>query len=196
MGEIGPGLVHPQVYPPSEDSRLLLAAALREVRPGDRVLEIGTGSGYITAHLAGQCRSLLATDVSPHAVRQARKSGIEVVRTDLFAGICGKFDLIIFNPPYLPTAPHERIDDWLEHALDGGAAGRSVIERFVRGAGRVLTAGGRILLLCSSLTGIGEVRETFARQGFICFVVGELALEDELLVVLRAVPDLCHLPAR
>lgn len=189
MGEIGG---HPQVYPPSEDSRLLLAAALDEVKPGDRVLEIGTGSGYIAAHLAGRCRSLLATDINPYAVRQARDAGIEVVRTDLFAGICGTFDLVIFNPPYLPTTPDERIDDWMERALDGGISGRSVIERFVGGARRILTPGGRVLLLCSTLTGLGEVREALARHGFICFVVDELALEGERLMVLRASHDLCR----
>ncbi len=38
--------------------------------------------------------------------------------------------LFCFNPPYLPTQPEERINDWLEHALDGGLNGRVVIERF------------------------------------------------------------------
>jgi len=42
----------------------------------------------------------------------------------LFSGLSGPFDLIIFNPPYLPTLPRERIDDWLEYALDGGPTGR------------------------------------------------------------------------
>ena len=42
----------------------------------------------------------------------------------------GLFDLIVFNPPYLPTQPEERIDDWLEYALDGGVDGRAVITRF------------------------------------------------------------------
>ena len=96
----------------------------------------------------------MATDINPHAVLCAHKAGIDVVRTDLFTGIRGPFDLVLFNPPYLPTQPEERMDDWLEYALDGGESGRAVIERFARNVGDVLAPGGRILLLISSLTGL------------------------------------------
>ncbi|HOD85454.1 MAG TPA: methyltransferase, partial [Methanoculleus sp.] len=132
-----------QVYTPAEDSFLLLRAALREVRPDDRVLEVGAGSGYIAAGLLGRAARVVATDINPHAAASARARGVEVVRTDLAAGISGPFDLILFNPPYLPTAPEERIDDWLEYALDGGPTGRAVIERFIADAGRVLAPSGR-----------------------------------------------------
>ncbi|MGB4756814.1 MAG: methylase, partial [Candidatus Methanoculleus thermohydrogenotrophicum] len=100
---------------------------------------------------------------------------------------------IIFNPPYLPTLPRERIDDWLEYALDGGPTGRAVIERFVTDAGRVLSPFGRILLLVSSLTDPDAVRELFSRQGFVSFIVDSEPLEDETLYVLRATRDLCRM---
>lgn len=128
-----------QVYPPAEDSHLLLRAALREVRPTDRVLEVGTGSGYVAASVLGRAANVVATDINPHAVECARARGLAAVRTDLFAGLSGPFDLVLFNPPYLPTLPEERIDDWLEYALDGGPTGRAVIERFVADIGRVLS---------------------------------------------------------
>ncbi|MDD4566923.1 putative methyltransferase [Methanoculleus chikugoensis] len=184
-----------QVYPPAEDSFLLHRAAQREVRETDRVLEVGTGSGYVAAGLLGRAASVAATDINPHAVRCARARGVPAVRTDLVAGLSGPFDLILFNPPYLPTAPDERMDDWLEYALDGGPTGRVVIERFIADAGRVLSPFGRILLLVSSLTGPGEVRELFARAGFISFVVDEEVLEGERLYVLRAMRDLCRMGA-
>ncbi|MDK2890487.1 MAG: release factor glutamine methyltransferase [Methanoculleus sp.] len=184
-----------QVYPPAEDSELLLRAALREVRPTDRVLEVGTGSGCVAAGLLGRAAAVVATDINPHAVECARARGVEAVRTDLFAGLCGPFDLVLFNPPYLPTTPEERIDDWLEYALDGGPTGRATIERFVADAGRVLAPFGRVLLLVSSLTDPGAVREFFAREGFISFVVDEEALEGERLYVLRAMRDLCRMGA-
>ena len=182
-----------QVYPPAEDSELLLRAALAEVRPADRVLEVGTGSGYVAAGLSGRAAAVVATEINPHAVACARARGVETVRTDLFSGVSGPFDLILFNPPYLPTAPDERISDWLEYALDGGPTGRTTIERFVADAGRVLAPFGRILLLVSSLTDLDEVRDLFARAGFVSFVVDEEALEGERLYVLRAARDLCRM---
>ena len=181
-----------QVYPPAEDSHLLLRAALREIRPPDRVLEVGTGSGYVAASVLGRAASVVATDINPYAVESARARGVATVRTDLFAGLSGPFDLVLFNPPYLPTLPEERIDDWLEYALDGGPTGRAVIERFVADVGRVLAPFGRVLLLVSSLTGPDAVRELFAGQGFVSFIVDSEPLEDETLYVLRAMRDLCR----
>ena len=180
------------VYCPAEDSFLLLRAALGEVRPTDRVLEVGTGSGYVAAGLLGRAAAVVATDINPFAVGCARARGLAAVRTDLAAGLCGPFDLILFNPPYLPTAPEERINDWLEYALDGGPTGRVVIERFVAEIGRVLAPFGRVLLLVSSLTGPDAVRELFARAGFVSFIVDEEQVEDETLYVLRAMRDLCR----
>lgn len=173
-----------QVYPFEEDSRLLLEAAVAECRTGDRVLEIGCGSGRISAAFPHQVM-VLATDISPSAVRDARALGVEVIRTDLFAGIRGRFDLVLFNPPYLPTLQEERCDDWLEYALDGGPDGRSVITRFVEGVGSVLAPDGRILLLVSSLTGIREVRGLMATAGFQSEIVAKTRIEGEDLVVLR-----------
>ena len=120
-----------QVYKPDADTYLLLDAARAEVKAGDRVLEIGTGSGLIAAELA-KVTGVVATDINPHAVLCARKRGVDVVRSDLFCGIRSTFDLIVFNPPYLPTQPEEMIDDWLEHALNGGLNGRTVIRAVLR----------------------------------------------------------------
>jgi release factor glutamine methyltransferase len=118
-------------------------------------------------------------------VRCARNAGAEVVRADLFAGIRGPFDLVLFNPPYLPTQPDERIDDWLEYALDGGENGRMVIERFAQNVGDILAPGGRILLLISSLTGLPEVQELFSGAGFSSEIAVQQVVEDEVLYVLR-----------
>lgn len=173
-----------QVYQPEADTYLLLDAALAEVRPGDRVLEAGTGSGLIARELT-KVTSVVATEINPHAAISSRRAGVEVVRCNLFDAICGMFDLVIFNPPYLPTEQHERIDDWLEYALDGGKTGRVVIERFVQDLGRILSPGGRVLLLISSLTGPGEVNNLLGAAGFSAIVVRQARVEDEVLYVLR-----------
>jgi release factor glutamine methyltransferase len=175
-----------QVYTPEADTYLLLDAALGEVKQGDRVLEVGTGSGLIASELA-KVTGVVATDINPHAVLCARKKGVVVVQSDLFAGIRSTFDLILFNPPYLPTQPEERIDDWLEHALNGGENGRVVIGRFAEQVGRVLAPGGRILLLISSLTGLPEVRDLFFQSGFLSEILVKKIVEDETLYVLKIV---------
>jgi release factor glutamine methyltransferase len=175
-----------QVYQPEADTYLLLDAARKEVKPGDRILEVGTGSGLISRELA-KVSGVVATDINPHAVLCARKAGIDVVRTDLFAGIRGFFDLILFNPPYLPTQPEERMDDWLEYALDGGESGRAVIERFARNIGDVLAPGGRILLLISSLTGLSDVQALFAGQGYSAGIAMQQMVEDEMLYILKII---------
>ncbi|MDD4254138.1 MAG: class I SAM-dependent methyltransferase [Methanofollis sp.] len=182
---------HDQVYEPAEDTFLLRDAALEEVRPGDHVLEVGCGSGAVTAALLGRAGSVVATDINPHAVLAGRERGVETVRTDLMTGVRGPFDLVLFNPPYLPTAPEERIDDWLEYALDGGPTGRETIERFADDVGRVLAPFGRILLLVSSLTDPDEVRKIFAGLGYIVLLAAEERVEGEDLIVLRISRDLC-----
>jgi release factor glutamine methyltransferase len=175
-----------QVYTPDADTYLLLDAARAEVKAGDRVLEVGTGSGLIAAELA-KVTSVVATDINPHAVLCAREKGGVVVQTDLFCGIRSSFDVILFNPPYLPTQPEERINDWLEYALDGGLNGRVVIERFSEQVERVLAPGGRILLLISSLTGLPEVRDLFFEAGFVSEILLKKKIEDETLYVLKIV---------
>jgi release factor glutamine methyltransferase len=184
-GNYDPG----QVYCPEADTYLLFDAALREIKPGDRVLEIGTGSGYIAAALAGVAE-VIATDINPHAVFAAKQRGVEAVRTDLAHGLRGKFDLVIFNPPYLPTLDEEKIDDWLEYALDGGLDGRKVIERFAIEVGHVLAAGGRVLLLISSLTGIDNTIDIFESSGYKVEIVERAQVFDEELFVLKCILSL------
>jgi release factor glutamine methyltransferase len=175
-----------QIYSPEADTMILLAAARAEVRYGDHVLEVGTGSGLIAVEIA-RITHVVATDINPHAVLCTSRAGIDVVRTDLFAGIRGSFDLVLFNPPYLPTQPEERVDDWLEYALDGGESGRVVIERFARNIADVLAPDGRILLLISSLTGLGAVQELFASLGYSSGIALQQDVEGEILCVLKII---------
>ncbi len=154
-----------EVYPPNEDTYLLLKAALAEARPEDITLEIGCGSGLISRELAAKVERLLVTDINPHAARLAKAEGLEVVRADLFRGIKGIFDLILFNPPYLPTPKEERTSDWINYALDGGENGRETIDRFLKDLKEHLHPRGRALLLISSLTGLKAVQERAWAEG-------------------------------
>lgn len=174
-----------EVYMPEQDTFLLLKSALAEARPCDLILEIGCGSGLISQELACKGKSILATDINPHAVRAAKARGLDVVRADLFRGIKGRFDLVLFNPPYLPTSQDERTAQWINYALDGGKDGRETIVRFLEELHSHLCSSGRALLLISSLTGLEEVQEMAAEQGFNAGVVATHRCFFEQLNVLR-----------
>jgi release factor glutamine methyltransferase len=175
-----------QVYQPAEDSDLLATAAVEGVAPTDRVLDVGTGSGYVAAQVADTGASVVGADTNPHACRQARENGIDTVRTDLTAAFAsGTFDLVTFNPPYLPTTPDEAAGDWMEIALSGGENGRAVIEPFLTAVGRVLAPEGRVLLLVSSLSGIETITECAAEVGFDAETVATDSFPFETLSVLR-----------
>ena len=183
---------HPQVYQPEADTYLLAQTALREIHPGEKILEIGCGSGVVSAYAAKvPGTSVYATDINPHACESAKTLGLEVIRTDMAGGICGEFDLVLCNPPYLPTAGGERLDDWLEYALDGGEDGREFIRKIALVLGRLLTPTGRALILLSSLTGIAEVREIFGNQCLLSMIVAQEKVEDEELFILRVMRDMC-----
>lgn len=184
------------VYPPAEDTYLLLDAALAEARTEDLVLEIGSGRGILSVELAPKVRRLIATDINPHAIRatnaraRAMACTIEFVRADLFRGISGSFDLVLFNPPYLPTNPEDRTGRWIDYALDGGANGRETVERFLKDLRTHLHPDGRALLLISSQTGIKEVQETACALGLTTVVVAsERCFFEQLYVLKITAPD-------
>jgi len=143
--EVGPG-----VYPPAEDTFLMLSAM--SVGKGERALEMGCGSGLLALHMAKAGAEVTAVDVDGRAVtstlRNAAANGLRltVLRSDLFAEVEGEFDLLVFNPPYLRGVA-EGEDDlcWA-----GGPGGTEVTARFLAQAKERLAPGGRVLVLVSS----------------------------------------------
>jgi release factor glutamine methyltransferase len=162
------------VYEPSEDSFLLAEAALSEIKDSERILEIGCGSGIISAVIkANTDAKVVGIDINPHATACTKQNGVEVIRGDMLSCIKGKFDMIIFNPPYLPTLGDEEIPkDWINVALDGGYNGRRIIFRFLEDAVNHLVENGRILMVVSSLTGVEEVKSKMTSLNY--------AVEDKI----------------
>jgi release factor glutamine methyltransferase len=174
----------PSVYQPAEDSALLAATVVERIEGGERLLDVGTGSGYVAARAREAGAAAIGTDRAASAVRSAREAGIPVVRTDLMAGVCARFDLVAFNPPYLPTPPEAEWKDPLEAALSGGPDGRRVIRPFLAGLPRVLADEGRGYMLASSLTGLDAVRERAREAGLAAEEVAAESYPYERLVVL------------
>ncbi len=174
-----------EIYQPAEDTFLLLEAARKEAKPDDSAIEIGCGSAIISREISPLVKSIIATDINPHAARKAQESGVASIRADLFRGINAKFDLVIFNPPYLPTSDEERVEGWINFALDGGAFGRDTISVFLRDLKHHLNPGGRALLLISSLSGPLEVERIARSAGLDVAVVASERYFFEQLSVIR-----------
>jgi release factor glutamine methyltransferase len=137
------------IYEPREDS-FLLQTYVRQYARGN-VLDMGTGSGIQALTAKEKGADVLAVDSNPEAVQWVKTLGINAVVSDLFQTVTGKFDCIIFNPPYLPKIEHE---EWeVERMVAGGKQGHELIERFLAAAKKHLKKKGTILLITSSLTG-------------------------------------------
>lgn len=180
------------VYEPAEDSFLFADAALTEAKSGMHVLEVGTGSGFVSAVLLANLKDiqLIATEINPHASRCAKINAVEVIRTDLFEGLRlrspeARFDLILFNPPYLPTSKEEIVPGWLNYAFDGGISGRDTLDRFLDEVKNYLKPRGEILVLISSITGLDEVKEKMEKLGFEADVIARKKVSFEELLVVR-----------
>jgi len=169
------------VYPPSEDTYLLLRAALKEVQGGERVLEVGAGSGVVAKELSKIADFVLATELNPHAAKLCSEKGLEVILTNLTRGIKGKFDLIVFNPPYLPGEP----EDLESLAWCGGEGGTEVAKRFLVESTRVLKEGGRVILILSTLGDVEGFIKFAESMGFIVEIVDKERLFFERLYALR-----------
>ena len=163
-----------EVYAPAEDS-FLLANAL-EIRSGDSVLDIGTGSGIIALTAAKKASNVLGVDLNPRAVKLAERNAVlnglgNVVfkESDLFSSVSGRFDVIAFNPPYLPVSE----DGLLERSWSGGVVGIDILLRFISQVRGFLREDGRVYMVASSLNPLDEIRDALSQSGLSFSIVAE-----------------------
>ncbi len=168
------------VYEPSDDSFLFLN--IKEIE--GKLLEIGCGTGIIGLSFAEKGVEVVMTDVSREAVACARKNAKEnglnaaIVRADLFSGLRGRFDYIIFNPPYLPSDPPD------DPTWTGGRSGNEKTLEFLKGFGDL----GKIAFYVeSSLAPVP--RGEFRNKKFTLIAKMGYDFEDLLLVKVEADAD-------
>jgi release factor glutamine methyltransferase len=138
------------IYEPAEDSYLLQKQVRKFSKKGMKVLDVGTGSGIQAQTAKERGAEVLALDINPECVDHCKKLKINTILSNLFENIKDKFDLIIFNPPYLPEEPLEPEDSRL--ATTGGKKGNEILEQFLKEVKEYLNKEGKVLILFSSLT--------------------------------------------
>lgn len=138
------------IYYPREDS-YLLKKYIERYAGGKKVLDMGAGSGIqALAALKSEAKEVVASDIEKEAVEYCKSLGINTINSNLFEKIKEKFDLIIFNPPYLPKNYKEDKENAI--ALSGGKRGDEIIIKFLKEAKKHLNKNGKILIIVSSLT--------------------------------------------
>jgi release factor glutamine methyltransferase len=161
-----------EVYEPAEDSFLFVENL--SVIDGSTVVDMGTGCGILGIIAAKKAAKVLVVDMNPYAVQcakeNAKMNGVSdkmlFVQGDLFAPIrmIRKFDLILFNAPYLPSEEVAE-SSWIGRAWAGGFSGRETIDRFIRVAPDYLARNGEILMMQSTLSNVEETLLKFEQRG-------------------------------
>lgn len=169
----------PGVYAAQGDTELLIEALRREgPPPGSRVLDVGTGSGAVALAAARLGASVTAVDLSRRALATAwvnavlRGRMIGVRFGDLLEPARGRqFDLVVSNPPYVPSPDPALPRRGIARAWDAGPVGRGLLDRLCREVPGVLSLGGVVLLVHSSLCGADLTCSALERQGLRADVV-------------------------
>jgi release factor glutamine methyltransferase len=103
---------------------------------------------------------------------------------NLFEPVKGEcFDLIIFNPPYLPIEPGEEIGTPLDLAWEAGANGRRVLDAFLREMPKHLAKNGRAIFVQSSLSNISWTRKSLKEMGFKVRILRQKLWFEELFLI-------------
>ncbi len=165
------------VYDPAEDS-FLLAENVLDLN-NEKVLEIGSGSGYVSIFLAKNFPNadFFCVDINPKAAIITKKNAkqnlvnLEVVNSDLFTSFLKMkkspyFDIVLFNSPYLPVTDF----GVLEQAWSGGKDGLNVVKPFLKELPFYLKQEGFCYLVVSSKTDLALLENMIEYHRFDCLI--------------------------
>lgn len=156
--------VDERVLIPRPETEILVREAVASLREGDTILDLCTGSGAVAIAIACEAAkdkmvSVTATDISEDALAVARgnarfnKASINFIKSDLFSGVRGRFNLITANPPYvkreeISSLQREVRDFEPRIALDGGVDGLDFYRKIAQKVNRYIARGGLLILEC------------------------------------------------
>ena len=179
--------VTPDVLIPRQDTETLVEEVMRILRDGMRILDLCTGSGCILLSLlkySNSCQGV-GSDLSEKALLVARENArnlslnAEFVQSDLFENIEGKFEIIVSNPPYIPSGEIPLLmEEVRDHdplmALDGGGDGLYFYREIIKKADRYLYPGGRLFFEIGCKQG-AQVSSLMEKAGY-----GEITVYQDL----------------
>ena len=195
-----------KIYEPDADSFLLLDAlqehhSIIVERQPSILLEFGPGSGlattFLAKHFCSTPRLFFAVDLNPHACQFTQrtfrqndlmtKHYLNVVQCNLadplLDRLSSQVDLIVFNPPYVPTETSD-VSEVIERTYAGGKHGIEVIEKAIEQAGRLLAKNGLFYLLALEENGFDRLKEMAERHRMkIELVMKRRTLIERLFVV-------------
>lgn len=191
------------VYLPDEDTFLLidtLTELSKELHPRSFV-EIGSGSGVVSVHIFQVFEGILeghAVDISPDAVDMTKRTAalnsvpLCVYEGSLFEPLdshterseAEKFDLVVFNPPYVPSSETDLNIGPLDLALAGGKNGSEVILRFLEVLPTHLSTDGHCIMVAIEANDIEALRQCGKAKGLVMKILAEKHLRSEHLYIL------------
>lgn len=199
---------HPEVYEPCDDSFALVDALLAdrtnllEHKPA-LCLEVGCGSGYVITSLALILKNehdtlgthYIATDTNPHAVNVTRETleahGVhaELISTNIASGLekrlAGLVDVIVVNPPYVPTPDDEVGCPGIASAWAGGMNGRIVIDRILEVADSLLSEKGWLYMVTLTANNPTQICIYMREKGYASRIIVQRSTEEESLLVIK-----------
>ena len=144
---------------PRPETEILVEHVLNVVNDNDKVLDIGTGSGAIAIAISKNAKvKMIAVDISKGALTVAKENAkehnvnVEFIESDLFSNLKDeKYDIIISNPPYIPTKDISSLDIEVKDneplsALDGGSSGFVFYEQIIDKLDKYLKVNGYLFL--------------------------------------------------
>ncbi len=173
------------MYQPQHDSRLLVDMMERTaIVVGRRVLDLCTGSGFVAIAAAEMgCASVTAFDICPDAVRCSRDNALDAgVEVDVRQGswtralCCTPFEVIVSNPPYVPTPPVDDRDVISSYAgpswaWNAGSDGRQILDPLCESVSNMLCRGGSLLLVQSAFAGVQRTLGSLRATGLVADVI-------------------------
>ena len=166
------------VYAPSDDTQLMIDALHTLSLRDKEVLDVGTGSGLLGLVCAQLGAHVTVVDIEDSALKNAETAArklnltIKATKSDIFSNVASRFDIVLFNPPYLPS------DEVRDRAVDGGPEGRELTDRFLKELPLHLKKDGFALLLVSRVNKPRAILDSHPELSFTVLATRSLFFEE------------------